>query len=225
MTCEPPQQAAQIFAAAFAEISQQRVELGGRQGRGGGKARVVAILARQNGERDAAFARQRREPFDTVFPPIEPAQEAHDDDLRMRADALDPQIDRHRMAQVTQMREPHARQRGAFGVPRGSKAGEIAVGERQNRDVARRLAEIDRLDDVVEVGCGRSQADASPELVLSNKRVRDGRAIETFQSDHHQPPFARFVRRPGPIVLVCHARSDGLDQQAQRLVRRPPRSL
>src|SRR5262249_5956026 len=56
MTGEPPQQAAQIFAAAFAEISQQRVELGRRQGRGGGEASIVAILPRQNGECDAAFA-------------------------------------------------------------------------------------------------------------------------------------------------------------------------
>ena len=37
-------------------------------------------------------------------------------------------------------------------LPRGGKAGEVAVGERQHGDVARRLAEIDRFDDLVEAG-------------------------------------------------------------------------
>ena len=147
---QPPQQAAQIFAAAFAEISQQRVELISGQGRSGDKPRVVAILARQDGECDAALARQRREAFDAVFPPVEPAEQPHDDNLRMRADAFDPQIDRHGMAQVAQMREPHTRQHGLFRLPCGCQAGEVAVGERQNCDLARRLAEIDRFDDVVE---------------------------------------------------------------------------
>jgi len=150
VTREPPQHAAQIFTASFAEILQQRIEFGRRQGRGGGKPCIVPVFARQYGERDAAFARERREPFDAVFPPIEPAQEAHDDDLRVRADALDPQIDRHGMAQVAQMGEPNARQDGAFGVPRRRKPGKVAVGERQDRDLTRRLAEIDRFDDVVE---------------------------------------------------------------------------
>ena len=216
---EPPQQAAQIFAAAFAEILQQRVELISGQGRSGDKPRVVAILARQDGECDAALARQRREPFDAVFPPVEPAEQPHDDNLRVRADALDPQIDRHGMAQVAQMREPHARQRGAFGLPCGREPGEVAVGERQNRDLAGRLAEIDRFDDVVERGCGRGQEMHGRKLVLTKKRVSDRGAIETFEADHHQPPFARFIRGPGSIVLMRDPRPDGLNQQAQRLVR------
>ena len=70
----------------------------------------------------------------------------------MGADAVDPQIDRHRMTQIAQMREPHARQVLALGLPRRGEAGEIAVGERQYGDVARWLAEIDRFDDFVEAG-------------------------------------------------------------------------
>ena len=42
------------------------------------------------------------------------------------------------------MREPYARQARALSVPGGGERGEIAVGERQHGDVARRLAEIDR---------------------------------------------------------------------------------
>ncbi len=70
----------------------------------------------------------------------------------MGADAVDPQIDRHRVTQIAQMRQPHARHVAALGLPRRSETGEIAVGERQDRDVARRLAEIDRFDEFVEAG-------------------------------------------------------------------------
>src|ERR1700722_6707394 len=61
------------------------------------------------------------------------------------------------MAQVAQMRQPHARQARALSLPGGGGGGEIAVGERQHGDVARRLAEIDRFDDFVEVGRARGE--------------------------------------------------------------------
>ncbi len=70
----------------------------------------------------------------------------------MGADAVDPQIDRHRVTQIAQMRQPHAGQVFALGLPRRGEASEVAVGERQYRDVARRLTEIDRFDDFVETG-------------------------------------------------------------------------
>jgi hypothetical protein len=151
------QQGAQILAAAFAEEAEQGVQLRGWQRRGGGEAGVVTIFARQHRELDGARARQRRQPFDAVSPPIEAAEQAHDDHPGVGGDAVDPQIDRHGMAQVAQMREPHARQHGAFRFPRRGKAGEVAVGEREHDDLARRLAEIDRFDDFVEVGRSRRQ--------------------------------------------------------------------
>jgi hypothetical protein len=42
-------------------------------------------------------------------------------------------------------------------LPGGGERGKVAVGKRQHSDVARRLAEIDRFDDFVEVGRARSQ--------------------------------------------------------------------
>ncbi len=152
MARQPPQQGAQILAAAFAEKPQQCVELRRRQRRSCGQASVIAILARQDGKRDAARARQRRQALDPVFPPIEAAEQADHDHLGVGADAIDPQIDRHRMAQVAQMGEANAGQCCSFRLPGGSKAGEVAVGERQHGDVARRLAEIHRFDDLVEAG-------------------------------------------------------------------------
>ena len=157
MAGELAQQGAQVLAAAFAEITQQSIELRRRQGRGGGEARVVAVLARQYGEYNAALACQRRQPLDPVFPPIEAAEQPDHNYLGMRANTVDPQIDRHRVTQVAQMREPHARQRGALRVPRGCQGGEVAVGERQYRDIAGRLAEVDRFDNLVEIRRSRCQ--------------------------------------------------------------------
>ena len=150
MPREPAEQRPQIFHAAFAEVAQQRRELVGRQGRGFGEPRIVAVLARQHRERDALLAGDGGEPLDAVAPPVEPADQPHQDHLGVEADTLHPEIDRHRVAQVAQMGEAHARQRGLVGGPGGGEAGEVAVGEREHRDVARRLAEIDRRDDVVE---------------------------------------------------------------------------
>ena len=52
------------------------------------------------------------------------------------------------MTQVAQMSEPQGRQ--ILGRISRSKPGKIAVGKGQNHDVARRLTEVARLDDVVE---------------------------------------------------------------------------
>ncbi len=54
------------------------------------------------------------------------------------------------MAQIAQMGEPQAGQTVFLRRVGRRQAGEVAIGERQDHDVARRLAEIDRLDHVVE---------------------------------------------------------------------------
>ena len=50
------------------------------------------------------------------------------------------------------MREPNARQHRALRLPSGGKAGEVAVGKGEHGDIARRLAEVDSFDDLVEMG-------------------------------------------------------------------------
>ncbi len=177
MARKSAEQRAEILEAALAEVAQQRRELFRRQGRSLGEPRIVAVLAGQHRERDAPLARDRRKALDAVAPPVEPADQPHQDHLGMDADALHPEIDRHRMAQVAQMREAHARQRRLVGRPGGGEGREVAVGEREHRDVARRLAEIDRRDDVVEA------------------RLRGGE--EVHRSARYPNPAARGSRRRG----------------------------
>jgi hypothetical protein len=74
--------------------------------------------------------------------------------------------------------EAHRRQRGLVGRPGGGEAGEVAVGEREHRDVARRLAEIDRLDDVVEArACGGEEVHRLSPMSLIQERAGDAGAV------------------------------------------------
>src|SRR5262249_1198570 len=106
MSRQSPKQRSQILFSAFAEKAQQRVELVGRQRGGLGKARVIAILARQNRKRDGAFARERRQPLDAVTPPVESPKQADHDDLCVSSYGVEPKVDREWMAQVSQVCEP-----------------------------------------------------------------------------------------------------------------------
>ena len=88
--------------------------------------------------------------IDSVAPPVESAEQAHDDDLGVARACVDPEIDRHRVAELAEMHQPERWQRVLVGGVGRCQPGEIAVDEGQHDDIARRLAEIDRLDDVVE---------------------------------------------------------------------------
>ena len=135
MSRKPPKQRSQILLSTFAEKAQQRVEFVGRQRGGFGQARVIAILARQNRKCDGAFARKRRQPLDAVTPPVESAKQADHDDLCVPSHGVEPKIDREWMAQIPQVCEPNRGKHIALRRPGSRKAGQIAVGERQNDDV------------------------------------------------------------------------------------------
>ena len=135
MSRKPPKQRSQILLSTFAEKAQQRVEFMSRQRGGFDQARIVAILARQNRKCDGAFARKRRQPLDAVTPPVEPPEQADHDDLCMPSHGVEPKIDREWMTQIPQVCEPNRGKHIALRRPGSRKAGQIAVGERQNDDV------------------------------------------------------------------------------------------
>ena len=95
------------------------------------------------------------------------------------------------MAQVAQVREAHARQRGLVGRPGGGEAGKVAVGEREHRHVARRLAEIDRRDDVVEgrLRGGEEMHRLGPQSI--QQRAGHAGAVEPLEADHDEAAFAQ----------------------------------
>jgi hypothetical protein len=81
----------------------------------------------------------------------------------MRGNAVDPEIDRHWVPEIAQVRQADRGQLRAIHLPGGGKRGEIAVGEGQDNNVARALPKVDGLDNLVETGgTGRKQMHRLP---------------------------------------------------------------
>ncbi len=144
------EQAAHVLGPAFAEEGEQAVELVARQRRGFDQALVDRpALAGQKRQRDALFARQRRQPVAAVAPPVVAAEEAHQDDLGMGGDAVDPEIDRHRMPEIGERGEPHRQAR------------------RRRRRARRRPGRRDR--------CRKRRAPPGPQAAGAGRRARRDR--------------------------------------------------
>ncbi len=142
-----------IRRAALAEITEQSVQFGPRQRRAFDQPLVLVMaFARQQRKLDAALARHRRELVAAVTPPVVTAENADQNNLGVTGDAVDPEVDRHRMAEVAKCRQPHRRQPPCVGPPGSGQSGEVAIGKGQGHDIRRCLPEIDRLGDVVERG-------------------------------------------------------------------------
>src|SRR5262249_48212769 len=109
------------------------------------------------------------------------------------------------------MRQAQAREYVALGLPCRSKAGEIAVRERQDRDIAGRLREINRLHHCVEIGrTGREQMHRSPQPSSGAKRIRYRATIKALKPDDHEPTLPRLAGGPWSVELMGHPRADRL---------------
>ncbi len=96
---------------------------------------------------------------------------------------------------------------------RRRRAGELGVGRREHDDLARRLAEIDRLAAVSGVpGCARADASARASRPGAASTARGSRPLPITTSRR-----ARLVGAPGPVEVVLDAVADALQDQAHRL--------
>jgi len=93
--------------------------------------------------------------FHSVGPVAAAPKQSHNHEFGAGNDVLDIDIYRHIMAEAHDVSEAQA---GAFRVTSTRQAGQLIVGRRQDDNVARRLAEIDRLL-AIEDGtrCGRQK--------------------------------------------------------------------
>ena len=169
MAGKPAHQRTHVGRPALAEIAEQRLELRLGQRRMGDQPLVAVVaFAGQQRELDAAFPGHRAQPVAAIAPPIVPAEDAHQDDAGMARHLVDPQIDRHRMAQVAQRGEPHVRHRAGLRLPGSREAGEVAVGEGKRHHLGRRLAEIDRFGQIFQRrGGGGEEVHGQPASIVS----------------------------------------------------------
>jgi hypothetical protein len=133
-----------IVRPAVAEIG---VEPGQRAGRHGGQlreTRIVPLIAGQQRKRGAMPAAERADLLHAVAPIREAAEQPDDDGARPRDHLLGVQVDRHRVAQALQVGEAQAGPFRPHRLPRRRRGPEVAVGEGQEHEIRRRLAEIHR---------------------------------------------------------------------------------
>ena len=139
-----------IRRPALDEIAPQPVARLRRQRVVAVKPRVRLVVARHHDQMAAGrlgIGQQRVQP---VGPVGRTAQNAHHHQLRVAKRPGDIGVDRHRMLQPQEVRQPQ--RRGSRAQPSGGtgQAGDLRIGRRQHDDVGRRLAEIDRLAAIVD---------------------------------------------------------------------------
>ena len=137
-----PQPIPEVFRPARAEIGVEAGAGLGRQGREGVEARVRPVVAGQHREPHAVGPGDRGGALDAVAPVVEAAEAADDADPGAGDHRVDVEIDRHRVAQLRHLGEPQ-RGQARFGRVRAGDGRQIRIGEGQEHDLARRLAEID----------------------------------------------------------------------------------
>ncbi len=123
------QRIAQIFDSALPKEALEQIARDRRDRRHRGEARIGPFVARQGGEQHAILARQIGKALQTVAPVVDTSQAARDHDLRPRCDAVDVEVDRHRVLQLPEIGEPQGRQPSSVALPRRRQGRQIAVRE------------------------------------------------------------------------------------------------
>ena len=106
---------------------------------------VRLIVAGQKGNRDAVLAAHSGDLVGAVGPIAAPAQKPDDDDFRLGDDRVHVEIDGHVVAEMQEAGQAQTREIVCQTGARLRQRRELGIGRRQHDDVARRLAQVDRL--------------------------------------------------------------------------------
>ena len=139
------EQAAGVRRPPVHQVLPQAMGVGARHGAEGRERGVRLVVAGQEREGDRPRPARLDELLHPVGPVAGPAEHPGDDELRPRDDGFDVDVHRHRVGELHEVREP---QRGEVAVEAGARAREareLGVRGGEEDDVARGLAEVDRL--------------------------------------------------------------------------------
>ena len=141
-----------VVEAAFDQIAPEALRR--RLGQRGqlGQLRVGLAVARQAGQRYAALGAGGGDALDPVRPVAAAAEQSHDHQPRARHHLLDVEVDGEGVGELQQVGQAQAGHPGRQPRLRRREAGEVAVGRRQQHDLARRLAQVDRCLHIAAVG-------------------------------------------------------------------------
>ncbi len=141
------QEIRRVLRPALDQIGPERLPVLLRHRRRPPQRLVRPVIARQRREGHARRAETRRELLQAIGPIPLAAQHARHHQTRARRRPLEVEVDRHRMRQVHQRRQPQAR-RVRHRAPRLGQRRELAVGRRDHHQIGRRLVEVDGLGPV-----------------------------------------------------------------------------
>ena len=169
--------------AVHAVLPQPMGALGGHRAEGG-ELGVRLVVARKEGERSRPGPARLDELLHPVGPVAGAAQHPGDHEPRVRDHRLDVEVHRHRVGELHEVREPERGEVVAEAGARAREARELGVRGGEEDDVARGLAEVDRL------------------------RLVDRRSSLRAQQVHRRPRPAPPVRRLSPPGALpgCAAR-------------------
>ena len=117
----------------------------GRQGGAACQLDIRLVIAREERQSDVLVAAQLRQTLDAIRPVALTAEGADDDQARTGDRGVQPIIDRQIVAEIHEVGEAEARRAGAEGGVGARQAGQLRIGGGSENDIARTLAEIDRL--------------------------------------------------------------------------------
>ena len=129
-----------------ARLAQALQAAQGRDRQGGGRVqrRVGASIGWQDRQRDAPVAGKARDLLHPIGPPRGAADQPDQDAPRMAKGAVDIGVDRKRMGQGRQVRQPQPGQAVPAPPPARRESAEVAVGEGQHHQIRGRLPEVAR---------------------------------------------------------------------------------
>ena len=192
----------------------------------GGELGVRLVVARKEGERSRPGPARLDELLHPVGPVAGAAQHPGDDELRTRDHRLDVEVHRHRVGELHEVREAEGREVVAEAGSRAREARELGVRGGEEDDVARGLAEVDRLRLVDRRSRLRAQqvhrrsrpAPPVPRLSPPGALPGCGARRGPFP-DHHEPRPALLAVPPLAVVVVADALADALHEEAHVLAR------
>ena len=131
-----------VLRPALDQVAPESAAFLDRRGGTGFDCRIPAVFPGHDHQQRSAAAGERPQAIGAVRPVPDPSHQADDDEARAGQRLLDIEIDRKRMGELHQIGETQAR-RPAGPRGRRRKGRELAVGRRQEHDLAGRLVEVD----------------------------------------------------------------------------------
>ncbi len=118
-------------------------------------------------------------------------------------------IDRHRVLQAHQARKPQRIASFSAAMGRGNRR-KLGIGSGQEQDIARRLAEVDRLVPVADRPLLSEKQMHSLPSDERFDRLAHRVLIHLVQTDDDETRIAGLTRRPGTVEILVDARTHGL---------------